>query len=138
MGGLWARWRAGRGRRRGRRAARSLDPGLRATVRAAYDEGRPIPEPLARKAAEAGDPRGMTVYGIGLGKRGAYAEAVRWLGRAAATGDISAMVVLGTLHLDLGDPVEAERHFRRAADRGHAGARLALQQLRARRNGSGP
>ncbi|MBW8087797.1 sel1 repeat family protein [Streptomyces hygroscopicus subsp. hygroscopicus] len=138
MGGLWARWRAGRGRRRGRRAARSLDPGLRATVRAAYDEGRPIPEPLARKAAEAGDPRGMTVYGIGLGKRGAYAEAIHWLGKAAATGDISAMVVLGTLHLDLGDPVEAERHFRRAADRGHAGARLALQQLRARRNGSGP
>ncbi|MGK7230257.1 tetratricopeptide repeat protein [Streptomyces hygroscopicus] len=138
MGGLWARWRAGRGRRRGRRAARSLDPGLRATVRAAYDEGRPIPEPLARKAAEAGDPRGMTVYGIGLGKRGAYAEAIHWLGKAAVTGDISAMVVLGTLHLDLGDPVEAERHFRRAADRGHAGARLALQQLRARRNGSGP
>ncbi|GHJ31877.1 hypothetical protein TPA0910_63100 [Streptomyces hygroscopicus subsp. sporocinereus] len=134
MGGLWARWRAGRGRR----AARSLDPGLRATVRAAYDEGRPIPEPLARKAAEAGDPWGMTVYGIGLGKRGAYAEAIHWLGKAAATGDISAMVVLGTLHLDLGDPVEAERHFRRAADRGHAGACLALQQLRARRNGSGP
>ncbi|WNE99320.1 sel1 repeat family protein [Streptomyces luomodiensis] len=133
MGGLWARWR----RRRDRRAARSLDPALTAKVRAAYDEGRPIPEPLARQAAEAGDPRGMTVYGIVLGKRGAYAEAVHWLGKAAATGDIQAMVVLGTLHLDLGDVGEAERHFRRAADRGHAGARLALQQMRARRNGSG-
>ncbi|MBI0298290.1 sel1 repeat family protein [Streptomyces sp. PRKS01-29] len=114
-----------------------MDPGLRAMVRAAYDEGRPIPEPLARKAAEAGDPRGMTVYGIGLGQRGAYAEAVHWLGKAAATGDLSAMVVLGTVHLDRGELREAERHFRRAADRGHGGARLALRQMRARRNGSG-
>ncbi|KUL67530.1 hypothetical protein ADL28_00145 [Streptomyces violaceusniger] len=133
MGGLWARWR----RRRGRRGARALDPGLRAMVRAAYDEGRPIPESLARKAAEAGDPRGMTVYGIGLAERGAYAEAVHWLGKAAATGDLSAVVVLGTVHLDHGELREAERHFRRAAERGHAGARLALRQLRARRNGSG-
>ncbi|WP_432586464.1 tetratricopeptide repeat protein [Streptomyces sp. HD1123-B1] len=107
-------------------------------VRAAYRDGRPLPEPLAREAAHTGDPQGMTVYGIGLGNRGAYSEAVHWLGKAVAAGDTSAMVVLGTLHMDLGNLEEAERHFRRAADRGHAGARVALQQLRARRNGSGP
>lgn len=133
MGGLWARWRG----RRGRRGARPLDPALKAMVRAAYDEGRPIPEALAREAAHAGDPQGMTVYGIGLGNRGVYDEAVHWLGKAIAAGDVTAMVVLGTLHMDLGNPGEAERHFRQAAERGHSGARVALQQLRARRNGSG-
>ncbi len=133
MRGLWARWRG----RRGKRGARRLDPGLRARVRAAYAEGRPIPEALARQAALAGDREGMTVYGIGLGNRGAYPEALHWLGKAVAAGDLTALVVLGTLHLDLGDPAEAERHFRKAADRGHPGARIALRQLRARRNGAG-
>ncbi|MBL1100465.1 sel1 repeat family protein [Streptomyces sp. 205] len=134
MSGLWARWRGRRGRRGGRRR---LDPALKSMVRAAYRDGRPLPEPLARKAAHSGDRQGMTVYGIGLGNRGAYAEAVHWLGKAVDAGDTSAMVVLGTLHMDLGNLGEAERHFRRAADRGHSGARVALHQLRARRNGSG-
>ena len=133
MRGLWARWR---GRRTGR-GTQPLDPVLRTMVQAAYREGRPIPEPLARKAAHTGDPQGMTVYGIGLGNRGAYAEAVHWLGKAVAAGDTPAMVVLGTLHMDLGNLVEAERHLRRAADRGHSGARVALHQMRARRNGGG-
>ncbi|MEU0841039.1 sel1 repeat family protein [Streptomyces sp. NPDC005962] len=133
MRGLWARWRG----RRGKRGARRLDAALRARVRAAYNEGRPIPEALARQAALAGDREGMTVYGIGLGRRGAYPEALHWLGEAVAAGDLTALVVLGTLHLDLGDPAEAERHFRKAADRGHPGARVALRQLRARRNGAG-
>ncbi|MFF7655164.1 tetratricopeptide repeat protein [Streptomyces sp. NPDC007983] len=133
MRGLWARWRG----RCGKRGARRLDPALRARVRAAYAGGRPIPEALARQAALAGDREGMTVYGIGLGNRGAYPEALRWLGKAAGAGDLTALVVLGTLHLDLGDPAEAERHFRKAADRGHPGARVALRRLRARRNGAG-
>ncbi|WP_413103597.1 sel1 repeat family protein [Streptomyces sp. Inha503] len=105
-------------------------------VRAAYDEGRPIPESLARKAAEAGDPRGMTVYGIGLGQRGAYAEAVHWLGKAAGTGDLSAMVVLGTVHLDRGElgedgaalPAGGRPRPRRRAPRPPADARPAQRQ----------
>ncbi|MDW6059462.1 hypothetical protein SAZ11_17295 [Streptomyces sp. FXJ1.4098] len=45
--------------------------------------------------------------------------------------------MLGTLYMDLGRLGEAERHLRRAADSGHPGARAALHQLRARRNGAG-
>lgn len=135
--GLCAWWRGRRGRRRGRRGAAPLGPVLEAMVGAAYEQRRPIPEALAREAAEAGDPRGMTVHGIGLVQRGAYAEAARWLGRAIEAGDTQAMVVLGTLYMDLGRLGEAERHLRRAADSGHPGARAALHQLRARRNGAG-
>ncbi|MES4903082.1 MULTISPECIES: tetratricopeptide repeat protein [unclassified Streptomyces] len=131
----WCAWWRGR---RGRRGPARLGPVLEAMVTAAYEQRRPIPEALAREAAEAGDPRGMTVHGIGLVHRGAYAEAERWLGRAIEAGDTLAMVVLGTLCMDLGRLDEAERHLRRAADSGHSGARVALRQLRARRNGSGP
>ncbi|WKX73687.1 sel1 repeat family protein [Streptomyces sp. XD-27] len=134
MRGPWAWWRR-RGRRRG--GTGGLDPELLAAVHSAYERGTPVPEAAARAAAEAGDRRGMTVYGIGLGNRGEYEAAEHWLRSAMALGDLAASVVLGTLHLDLGRYAEAERVLRPAADRGHNGARLALREARARRNGHG-
>jgi hypothetical protein len=71
--GWWKRTRRGGSRQ----AAGNLDPALETAVRAAYERGAPIPEALARRAAEAGSREAMTVYGIGLGNRGAFAEADR-------------------------------------------------------------
>lgn len=123
----WWRRRAGRGSASGRSRAAELDE----LVRAAYEEGRPIPEELAAEAAVAGDVRAMTVYGIGLGNRGAVKEAEEWLRRARAAGDPMAALALGTLFMDRGEFDAAERYFRPVAETGHVGARQALVELRA-------
>ena len=121
-------------RKRARRADRSgLDPALEAAVNAAYERGTPISEADARRAAEAGSRPGMTVYGIGLGNRGAFTEAQKWLVRAIELGDAMAAVALGTMHMDLGQFDRADQCFRLAATSGHPAARRGLQELAARR-----
>lgn len=75
----------------------------------------------------------MTVYGIGLGNRGAVKEAEEWLRRARAAGDPMAALALGTLFMDRGEFDAAERYFRPVAETGHVGARQALVELRALR-----
>lgn len=131
MSGWWARRSRG-----GRRAAGDLgrlNPALERQVEAAYFHGAPIPEDLARQAAEAGSREAMVVYGIGLANRSAFPEAERWLERARAAGDPMASVALGTIRMDQGDFDEAERYFRPVAETGNAGARQALDELRALR-----
>ncbi|MFE5946451.1 tetratricopeptide repeat protein [Streptomyces sp. NPDC056480] len=135
----WWRRRAGRGSGAAggaddgpaRRAARQAE--LDELIRAAYEEGAPVPEELAAEAACAGDVRAMTVYGIGLGNRGAVKEAEEWLRRARAAGDQMAALALGTLFMDRGEFAAAERYFRPVAETGHVGARQALAELRALR-----
>ncbi|MFF3838002.1 tetratricopeptide repeat protein [Streptomyces sp. NPDC001930] len=135
----WWRRRAGRGSgspggaddrpARGASRAAALDE----LIRAAYEEGAPIPEELAAEAARAGNVRAMTVYGIGLGNRGAVEEAEEWLRRAHGAGDRMAALALGTLCMDRGEFAAAERYFRPVAETGHVGARQALAELRALR-----
>ena len=123
--------------RRSRRGGRSgLDPALEAAVQAAYSRGAPISEALARRAAEAGSREAMTVYGIGLGNRGAFAEAQHWLQRAIDEGDAMAALALGTMHMDLGDFAAAERCFRLAEQAGHPSAGPALRELASARAAS--
>lgn len=109
------------------------DAALDEQIRAAYEEGAPIPEELAAKAACAGDVRAMTVYGIGLGNRGAVKEAEEWLRRARVAGDKAAAIALGTLYMNRGEFAAAERYLRPVAETGHIGARQALAELSALR-----
>ena len=115
-------------KRRGRGDG-DLDPAIAAAVRAAYQSGAPISEAVARHAAEAGSREGMTVYGIGLGNRGAFTEAEVWLKRAIDSGDSMAAIALGTMHMDLGDFDRAEQCFGLAAGAGHPSAGPALSEL---------
>jgi TPR repeat protein len=87
---------------------------LRKAVRAAYVHDHAIAEELARRAAESGDVRGMTVYGIGLGDAGRTQEAVWWLQRAAIAGERLAPLALATLFVEHGDVVRAGHWLRRA------------------------
>ena len=111
------------------RPERDLD----ALVLAAYQYGTPLAEALARRSAEAGNVMGMTVYGIGLGNRGALDEAEEWLERASDAGDPMAMVALASMHLDRGDYDAAERYLIPVAATGNEGARAALAEVRAQR-----
>jgi uncharacterized protein len=122
-------------KRRGRGDG-GLDPAVAAEVRAAYRTGAPLSEAIARRAAEAGSREGMTVYGIALGNRGAFAEAELWLKRAIDSGDSRAAIALGCMHMNLGDFDRAEQCFHLAAGAGHPSAGPALGELRNRRRGS--
>lgn len=104
-------------------------------VDAAYSHGAPIPELWAKKAAEMGYAKGMTIYGIGLGNRGRHTEAEIWLKRAIAEGDAFGALALGTMYMDLHRFEEAESLFRVARSRGRVeadDALLELQKMRAR------
>lgn len=101
---------------------------------AAYEQDRPIPEVLARKAAEAGNREGMTVYGLGLANRGLFTQAEHWLRKAMDAGDPLAAAALGTLCVEQGEVVRGMGYLRTAeAVQGPLGARLALIQVWARR-----
>lgn len=120
-------------RRTGSNEPPPQEPDLDALVLAAYQYGTPIPEPLARQSAEAGNVMGMTIYGINLGNRGAIADAEEWLERASEAGDPMAMVALATMYLDRGDYDAAEQYLIPVAATGNEGARAALAEVRAQR-----
>jgi len=83
---------------------------------------------LYRKAADAGDARGMTALGLmyhnGTGVTKDEAEAVRWYRKAADAGHASGMTNLGLMYHDgtgvTKDEAEAARWFRKAIDAGDA------------------
>ncbi|MFD0385602.1 hypothetical protein ACFQ2B_34650 [Streptomyces stramineus] len=82
-------------------------------VERAYAGDRPLSERRARKAAEAGHAKGMTVYGLGLALLGRYEEAHIWLTEAAAAGDPVGLAALVTLEVERGQEQRAMAHLRR-------------------------
>ncbi|MFF8657529.1 tetratricopeptide repeat protein [Streptomyces huasconensis] len=107
---------------------------LRVAVEMAYSGDNPISERRARKAAETGHAKGMTVYGLGLALLGRYDEAHEWLSEAAAAGDPVGRASLATLEVDQGREERALAHLRRGEARfGALGMRIALLQVWTRR-----
>ncbi|MEU7103977.1 tetratricopeptide repeat protein [Streptomyces sp. NPDC046215] len=103
-------------------------------VERAYAGDRPLSERRARKAAEAGHAKGMTVYGLGLALLGRYEEAHIWLTEAAAAGDPVGLAALVTLEVERGQEQRAMAHLRRGeAEFGALSMRIALLQVWTRR-----
>lgn len=107
---------------------------------ALYAESKPFKAiPWIRKAAEAGDTRGMTIlgymYNLGEGVMPDEAEAVRWYKKAAEAGNVQGISNLGNMY-QLGrgglaqDDAEAARWYLKAAALGHKLAEQRLNYLR--------
>lgn len=107
---------------------------LRMAIEMAYADDRPVGEHLARKAAEAGHVKGMTVYGLGIALQGRHEEARGWLAEAAAAGDPVGLAALVTLEVERGEEERAMTRLRSGEARfGAVGVRIALLQVWARR-----
>lgn len=107
---------------------------LRLAIERAYRDDKPVSERRARRAAEAGLAKGMTVYGLGIALQGRHEEAHRWLARAAAAGDPVGLAALVTLEVERGDEHRAmSRLHSGEAKFGALGMRIALLQVWTRR-----
>lgn len=104
----------------------------------AYISTGPDATALMQKAAEAGNPNGLMLYGMaelyGKGVPKDEIAGVRTIRRAAEAGSTRAMVILANLYYtgDLGvgfDPAEAERLLTEASGRGDPTAKEALATL---------
>ncbi|MEU0693752.1 tetratricopeptide repeat protein [Streptomyces niveus] len=107
---------------------------LRTAIESAYAGDRPVSERRARKAAEAGHAKGMTVYGLGIALLGRHEEARRWLAEAAAAGDPVGLAALVTLDVERGDEHGAMSRLRSGqTEFGAISMRIALLQVWTRR-----
>jgi len=97
-------------------------------------------ERLYRRAADLGDPGGMSSLGALLEQRGEREEAEQFYRRAAGLGDPGGMSSLGALlerRGERGEREEAEQFYRRAADLDHARGMSSRGALLERRGAEG-
>lgn len=81
---------------------------------------------------EDGDADSQFQYGVmfatgqGPGGRGSFTkdakQAIYWLNKSAAQGNLDAVAMLGRVYMDNGDPATAVKYYRKAAEQGHEAA----------------
>lgn len=68
----------------------------------------------------------MYATGRGPGGRGTFTrdfkQAIYWLNKSAAQGNLDAVAMLGKVYMDNGDPATAVKYYRDAAEKGHEAA----------------
>lgn len=68
----------------------------------------------------------MFATGQGPGGRGNFTkdvkQAIYWLNKSAAQGNLDAVAMLGCVYMDNGDPATAVKYYRKAAEQGHEAA----------------
>ena len=68
----------------------------------------------------------MFATGQGPGGRGSFTkdakQAIYWLNKSAAQGNLDAVAMLGRVYMDNGDPATAVKYYRKAAEQGHEAA----------------
>ena len=81
---------------------------------------------------EDGDADSQFQYGVmfatgqGPGGRGSFTkdamQAIYWLNKSAAQGNLDAVAMLGRVYMDNGNPATAVKYYRKAAEQGHEAA----------------
>ena len=81
---------------------------------------------------EDGDADSQFQYGVmfatgqGPGGRGSFTkdikQAIYWLNKSAAQGNLDAVAMLGRVYMDNGEPATAVKYYRKAAEQGHEAA----------------
>ena len=88
---------------------------------------------------ENGDADSQFQYGVmfatgqGPGGRGSFTkdikQAIYWLNKSAAQGNLDAVAMLGRVYMDNGEPATAVKYYRKAAEQGQPNAQFEIGQL---------